>query len=158
MRLIGWALAALAVLWAAALPLAAYAASQPEAGSPASYFALAVYAVGSVICHQRPERSFHLWAAQLPVCARCAGIYAGAAFGGIAAIAWTESGPAAARQRQAPTSWTARIALLLAALPAIVSLAYEWTTGHTPSNTIRALTGVLVGVVGAWLVVRQTLR
>ena len=39
----------------------------------------ALYALGSHICHQRPERSFHLFAAQLPVCARCLGIYAGAA-------------------------------------------------------------------------------
>jgi len=30
--------------------------------------AAGLYAVGSQICHQRPERSFHLFAAQLPVC------------------------------------------------------------------------------------------
>ena len=158
MRRIRWALAALAVLWAAALPIAAYAASQPAAGSPASYFALAVYALGSVICHQRPERSFHLWAAQLPVCARCAGIYAGAALGGIAAVARTESEQASGQRGQALSDRTARIALLLAVLPAIVSLGYEWMTGDTPSNTIRGATGVLIGVAAAWLVVRQTLR
>ena len=44
-----------------------------------------VYALGSRICHQRPERSFHLFAAQLPVCARCVGIYAGAAIGSLLA-------------------------------------------------------------------------
>ncbi|MGH8188115.1 MAG: DUF2085 domain-containing protein, partial [Steroidobacteraceae bacterium] len=37
------------------------------------------YAFGSVICHQRPERSFRIGLATLPVCARCTGLYAGAA-------------------------------------------------------------------------------
>ena len=41
--------------------------------SPA--LAAAVYAVGALICHQRPERSFHWDGAQLAVCARCTGIY-----------------------------------------------------------------------------------
>ena len=42
-----------------------------------------LYAVGWLICHQRPERSFHLAGAQLPVCARCLGLYAGGAAGAI---------------------------------------------------------------------------
>ncbi len=50
--------------------------------TPASVLILGVYGVGSLICHQLPERSYHLWAAQMPVCARCAGIYFGAACGG----------------------------------------------------------------------------
>ncbi len=161
MRPFAWALAGAAVLWAAALPLAAYAASQPTAGSPSSYFALAVYAFGSVICHQRPERSFHLWAAQLPVCARCTGIYLGAAMGAVVGafpIAGPELAPSPGRPRSAPGNRTARIAIAVATLPAFATLGYEWTTGETPSNMIRALTGVVLGVVAAWLVVRQTLR
>ena len=47
--------------------------------------AAAVYAAGSLVCHQRPERSFHLAGAQLPVCARCLGLYVG---GFVGAIAW----------------------------------------------------------------------
>ena len=35
-----------------------------------------VYQLGSLICHQRPERSFHLAGVQMPVCARCFGLYA----------------------------------------------------------------------------------
>jgi hypothetical protein len=46
-----------------------------------------IYAFGSLICHQRPERSFHLAGAQLPVCARCLGIYMGVAIGSIVATA-----------------------------------------------------------------------
>jgi hypothetical protein len=85
-----------AVVWAAMLPAAAYAAALPADRSAAQVFAFAVYALGSAICHQRDERSFHLFAEQFPVCARCTGLYAGAA---IAAIWYVglfrrrESGP-----------------------------------------------------------------
>ena len=37
------------------------------------------YGIGGFICHRMPERSFHLGGLQSPVCARCLGIYAGAA-------------------------------------------------------------------------------
>jgi len=40
--------------------------------------AAAVYLIGSHICHQQADRSFHLFGAQLAVCARCTGIYIGA--------------------------------------------------------------------------------
>ena len=43
------------------------------------------YLVGSLICHQRPGRSFRPWGVQMPVCARCAGLYLGAAVGGLLA-------------------------------------------------------------------------
>ena len=43
--------------------------------------AAVAYLLGSQICHQIAERSFHLAGAQLPVCARCTGIYAGFAAG-----------------------------------------------------------------------------
>ena len=36
--------------------------------------------IGSVVCHQMAERSFILGGKQLPVCARCTGIYAGIFF------------------------------------------------------------------------------
>ena len=39
------------------------------------------YAVGGVICHQLPERSFFLDGRQLPVCARCTGLYLSGAAG-----------------------------------------------------------------------------
>ena len=43
--------------------------------------AAVVYGVGSFICHQLPERSFHIAGFQLPVCARCLGIYIGVSAG-----------------------------------------------------------------------------
>ena len=36
-----------------------------------------LYQIASAICHQLPERSFFVYNQQLPLCARCAGIYLG---------------------------------------------------------------------------------
>jgi uncharacterized membrane protein len=99
----------------------------------------ALYAAGSLICHQRPERSFHIAGAQLPVCARCIGIYGGAAIGAIVALR-------AGRVRHP------RGLVLLAVLPAVVSLVVEWTGVGRPSNAVRAATGVIAGAVIAAVV------
>jgi uncharacterized membrane protein len=40
-----------------------------------------IFAIGSVVCHQLPDRSFFVDGRQLPVCARCTGLYLGAAMG-----------------------------------------------------------------------------
>jgi uncharacterized membrane protein len=122
------------VAWTTSLFLAAYIAASPHGNSASYGLALAVYGLGSFICHQRPERSFHLWTAQLPVCARCTGIYVGAA---VAAIA----SPRAWRARRGPT------AVLVAAAANAMTLVYERLTGVTPSNWIRAVAGFLLGAV-----------
>src|SRR5438067_12965322 len=75
-----------AVTWTVARPLAAASATAPHPSSMIYLFSFCVYLIGSIVCHQRPERSFHLWSAQLPVCARCTGIYAGAAVAAIIAL------------------------------------------------------------------------
>jgi uncharacterized membrane protein len=100
--------------------------------------AAAAYGFGSLICHQRPERSFHLGSAQLPVCARCIGIYAGAAAGAVlAALAPRGGWDDAVR---AP-----RTVLALAAVPTAMTLTVEWSGLADPGNMWRALSGVLLG-------------
>ena len=47
----------------------------------------------------------------------------------------------------------ARGLLVAAALPTAVTLIYEWTTGDTPSNAIRAFAGAPLGAAVAFLVV-----
>ena len=47
-----------------------------------------IFAVGSVICHQRPERSFFFDGHQLPVCARCTGLYLSGLAGFAAWLVW----------------------------------------------------------------------
>jgi len=45
-----------------------------------SSFAGSIYKAFHFVCHQRPERSFHLAGYQFAVCARCTGLYSGLAF------------------------------------------------------------------------------
>jgi uncharacterized membrane protein len=40
-----------------------------------------IYKFFSVLCHQMPERSFHLFGHQFAVCSRCFGVYFGLVFG-----------------------------------------------------------------------------
>jgi uncharacterized membrane protein len=137
--------------WAAAIPLAAFAGSRPDPATvlPGAYgFALAVYAIGHVVCHQLPVRSFHLWSVSLPVCARCTGIYLGAAAAAVSI--------AVARRRRLAdvrsTKADPRAVLLLSMIPTAVTLVFEWTTGTMPANGIRALAGLPLGAAVAWAI------
>src|SRR5436190_8573826 len=74
-----------AIVWAAIIVFApALVDAARTGGRAASAVAFAIYTGCSAICHQRPERSFQLFGHQMPVCARCTGIYAGAALAAIA--------------------------------------------------------------------------
>jgi hypothetical protein len=89
------------------------------------------------------------------VCARCTGIYAGAALAALAAAAWKKDRPVQRRSviPRIPNPESRITAVSLAALPTALTLAYEWTTGVTPANGIRAAAGIVLGAVIAWLVV-----
>ena len=115
-------------------------------------FALVVYAAGSLICHQRPERSFHLLGAQMPVCARCTGIYVSAAVTACVMLV-RMSGHKALKEigRDLFPGSLARRVLLVSALPIAATLLYEWTTGQTPANWIRAISGAPLGAAVAWI-------
>lgn len=154
MQLTGRAFSVAACLWALALPLAAEARSTMSGGTWAGRVAAVAYGVGAAVCHQRPERSFHLAGVALPVCARCTGIYAGAAAAVLALAFMTTP---RLRRRAAGADLTTRRALAVASLlPGAATLAYEWTTGTMPSHAIRAASGVPIGVVVAWLVFAAT--
>jgi hypothetical protein len=181
-----------AVAWAVALPLATFAASRAQQSAAGAAFVVAVYSIGSLICHQLPARSFHLWAVQMPVCARCTGIYLGAVIGAIAAsvaplkrrptyrigscaifgdgsvvghrfsgadrtgrdaIVGDKRDKKVVVGRRFNGANRSRVSLIIAALPTLLTLVYEWTSGHTPANGIRAAAGLPIGVVVAWLVV-----
>ena len=133
-----------AVLWAAVLPAAAYLATLGSGA--AQLLAVAVYGLGSVICHQRADRSFHLFAEQLPVCARCTGLYAGAALSAVAYL-W-----GVRRKMPADLTPAARRLLTIAALPMAASIVYEWATGDVPTNLARAATGIILGAAVAYVI------
>jgi uncharacterized membrane protein len=101
----------------------------------------ALFPIGHFICHQRPERSFFVGRQQLPVCARCSGLYAGAALAGPFAIALA-SGLASGRAR-----WV----LGLAAAPTLVTWALEFA-GLVPfSSAARFAAALPLGFAAAWL-------
>jgi hypothetical protein len=178
-RTFGWrsalrsAFVAASAAWAALLLVAPWVASRPHATQAGTALVVAVYAVATQLCHQLPERSYRIWTVQMPVCARCAGIYFGAAFAAIAAAASLKRRPMRDRLAPAPpgwrTMWSAvvgdgsggvsgasrpRIALAIAALPTVATLLYEWTGGHMPAHWIRAAAGAPIGAVAASLIVR----
>jgi uncharacterized membrane protein len=109
----------------------------------AAPIAAAAYAVGSLVCHQFPTRSFHYGAVQLPVCARCIGIYGGAA---VASVVF------AARARNLGAA-SPRTVLVASAAPMAITVALEWAGAWAPGNVIRALTGVVLGSAAAFVVV-----
>jgi uncharacterized membrane protein len=146
------ALVGAAVTWFGALPLATLAASEPHPSTAVYLCSFFVYLAGSVLCHQLPERSFSLWGSQMPVCARCTGIYAGAAVSALMAIGARRLQPSGRRSPKGFALHGARSALFVAVVPTAATLAYEWTTGQTPANWIRAAAGVPIGVVVAWIV------
>jgi Predicted membrane protein (DUF2085) len=147
------AFVAATVTWALLLPLVPFVASRPHATPIAAALVIAVYAIGSAICHQLPERSYHLWTAQMPVCARCAGISAGAAIAAML-VSVAQRTPSVSRGETAARRRPDRVRaiLLLAALPALATLAYEWTTGDIPAHWIRAATGVPLGATVASMI------
>jgi uncharacterized membrane protein len=106
--------------------------------------AAVVYAASSRICHQRPERSFHLATFPLPVCARCLGLYLSGAIG--AAVAW------ASRRRPGDR---ARLVLAVAAVPTAATWAAEVAGLAAFSNTARALAALPLGLVVGWLCIQM---
>ena len=170
------------VTWFVALQLATFASSRPSLPTPVYLLSFGTYLVGSLLCHQRPERSFFLWGSQMPVCARCLGIYAGAALAAIALpfvarlkpsrlrspakgasfgeARRSANGAEAARStgglpplaREGGALRSTRMLLIVAIVPAAATLVYEWTTGDMPANWIRAVSGVPIGVVVSWIV------
>jgi len=100
----------------------------------------AAYALGALVCHQRPERSFHWDGAQLAVCARCTGIYLGACVTAVLAFV-----PPRRYARLVVDAHGLRRWGVVAALPTLVTVGAEWAGWWQPSATTRALAGIVLG-------------
>jgi len=138
------------VLWAAAIAVATLIAGRPGVGAAAYGASAAVYEIGSLICHQFPERSFYFRGAQLPVCARCTGLYAGAAIAAVAAAA-VPTGFLRRGVWDRARSW-----LAIAAAPTAATLTYEWISGVMPSHWLRAAAGFPLGAIVMLIIVAAT--
>lgn len=89
-----------------------------------------LYLFFSPLCHQLPERSFFLFGHQLPVCARCLGIYAGAFLGSFFA------------KKESPSPWVLVAGLFPMAVDGGTQLLFREST-----NFLRLTTGLIAGFV-----------
>lgn len=132
-------LAVAASAWVALLGFATWNSTRRSTGIAASVAATGVYAAAALLCHQKPERSFHWRGVQLPVCGRCVGLYVGGTVGlGLAAVS----------KRLLPHTRLAVRLLLVAGGLNLGTFVVEWF-GGAGSNGIRAATGALLGATGA---------
>jgi uncharacterized membrane protein len=128
-----------AILWAAAIFLAPVAHARHAGGRLPETVRIA----GSLVCHQRVERTFWIGGSPMPVCARCTGIYLSGALGALAA--WL-SVPVMPRRT--------RKAILAAAVPTAVTIGVEWAGVMQPGNAMRAVAAVPIGAACGWIFVR----
>jgi uncharacterized membrane protein len=102
-----------------------------------------IYKTFGFICHQIPERSFHLAGNKLAVCSRCTGIYVGLA---AAALTYPLARPLA------PTDPPRLVWLFLAAAP----LAIDWSLGYFSiwqnNQASRFGTGFLLGAAAVFYI------
>jgi uncharacterized membrane protein len=111
--------------------------------------------IGYAVCHRIPERSFHIGNYQLPLCARCSGMYLGAMLG--LAFQWIVS-----KRRSGMPPWRVIIPLAVLVVAfgvdganSYLYLIKETYTGMTinlpnlyiPNNVLRLLTGSGMGLV-----------
>jgi len=138
--LLAGGLTAAALLWVVLLVGAPAGLSHDTLGGAVAY----LYAAASQICHQRPERSFALSGMQLPVCARCFGLYLSGALGAVAA--WG-SAP--------PPLLNTRLLLALAAVPTGATWALESAGLAGFSNLTRAAAALPLGAAAGWVCVQM---
>jgi uncharacterized membrane protein len=136
------------VTWAVtvtiALALVALIIGAPLAqanGHPA--FASSIYKAFSFVCHQIPERSFHLAGHQFGVCSRCTGLYVGFA---VAALIY----PLARSLKRTDTP--SRVWLMLATLPLAIDFALGYFSIWPNTHLSRFLTGALLSSVAVFYI------
>ncbi len=108
-------------------------------------------AIGYAVCHRIDLRSFHLGDRQIPLCARCSGMYLGAMLG--LAYQWIIG-----RRRTGIPSWKIIvptsifvIAFILDGVNSFLSLFPGAPQIYQPNNTLRLLTGTGMGLAVAIL-------
>jgi hypothetical protein len=146
-RILAAVLAAGALLWSGVLFLAPFAL---VGGNPRlSAAAALVYRGAGLICHQRPERSFHLAGIQQPVCARCLGLYVSGAAAALAA--WI------AGRGRVLSSRRARWLLAAAGAPTLATVGLEFFHVVYPSSATRALCALPLGAAAGWIFISSLL-
>ena len=106
-------------------------------------FAATIYKVFSFVCHQIPDRSFHLAGHQFAVCSRCTGLYTGFA---VAALTYPLT------HSLTRTDTPRRRWLILAAVPLLIDFSLTYFGLWTNTHLTRFATGALLGAVSVFYV------
>ena len=106
-------------------------------------FASPIYKVFSYVCHQIPERSFHLAGHQFAVCSRCTGLYVGFA---VATLVYPLAG-SLIRIDTPRRRW-----LILAAVPLLIDFSLTYFGLWSNTHLTRFVTGALLGAVAVFYV------
>ena len=141
--------------WAVLLIATPYAITHHPVSKVQGAVVAVVYVGGSFVCHQAPERSFHFWGGQTPVCARCAALYWSAPFGLVAALQFARRRRSTASTLTSSMSHvTLRRTLFQSAIPTLVTAGIEVFGMAQPStsNTARAVSAIPLGLSVAWVV------
>jgi uncharacterized membrane protein len=110
----------------------------------ARWFSFVVYEAFSHLCHQIPERSFHIAGYPLAVCARCTGLYVG-----FAAIVSCYPLLTSLRRTDTPErKW-----LFIAAAPLGIDFALGFLGIWENNHLSRVLTGALLGGVSVFFII-----
>ncbi len=135
-------------IWLLLLVASPYIVSRGPGNALLSGAARLTYLAGGIVCHQRPDRSFHAWGIQLPVCGRCFGLYAAALGGALwaAGRAAGKRGPAG----QGTVNWARW--LVVAAVPTVLSFGLEATGVWVQSPVTRAVAAAPLGFAVAWFI------
>lgn len=128
-----WAIAvAVVFVWAALIVLPAIFAANGSNG-----FSSALYGFFSYICHQMPERSFHILEHQFAVCSRCFGVYFGLLAGLLIYPLWRRT----ENIEPLPRIWL---------FASMVPIAVDWSLGifgtWENNHASRFMTGLILGV------------
>ena len=129
-----------AVSWVVLVLAGPWALGSDSLASAAAY----LYAAAGRVCHQLSDRSFAIGEVQLPVCARCFGLYLSGAIGAV--LAWFGAAQPVRR---------ARPLLLVVAIPTGLTWGLEAAGLAGFSNVVRALAALPLGGAAGWVFVRM---
>lgn len=104
---------------------------------------------GRIVCHQLPERSFFVDGRQLPVCARCTGLYLSGVAGMLVWVAWRW---ARGRRGIAVPPRAALLVVAGATVPTLISYVTGVAGVWDGSNATRALLAVPLGLAAGAVV------
>ena len=106
-------------------------------------FASTIYRAFSFVCHQLPERSFHLDGHQFGVCSRCTGIYSGFA---LATLCYPLT------KSLTRTDTPSRLWLVLAVVPLAIDFSLGYFNIWENNHFTRFSTGALLGGVALFYI------